>query len=176
MFREWLRKYWQVSEVTGVTIDGAAAFIVPPPSEPEKLVRGLRVLLPAESVVALENTTFDPEVKSSLAKYAVNAGLRIRPGVIWPRSDWLHFVATSEALQTFEHLLRTVETPVVCIHLYAYVGADLLLQWHDAFNRDPILVSRHLPPQAVARFCSELGVAVPKSILNEQLQDKTDPD
>jgi hypothetical protein len=163
MLPRWVRRFWQTSELTGVSLDKAGAYVVPPPVRPERLPRAVQVLLPGGAVIALENTRFDEDVKSSLAKYAVTPGLRIRPGTVWPRSHWLHFSATPEALLTFEHLLRSNETREVCLHFYAYAQQTLLVEWHDAFTRDPILVSRRVALSSMANFCSELGVSVPKS-------------
>ena len=45
-------------------------------------------------------------------------------------------------------------------HLSAYLGSDVLLEWHDAFLDDPILLSHLLPEARVRAFASRLGVRV----------------
>ena len=145
------------------TLNEADSYVIRAPRDGTLLPDALRGLLPSHFVVALEATRFDSEVEQSLKPFTVVPILMIRAGTGWPKSHWLHFEARGDALRVFEDLIRRIERPVLCNHLYAYSERDLLVQWHDAFTTDPIRVSRLLPLSLVTAFCVALAVEPPSN-------------
>jgi hypothetical protein len=147
--------------MTECTLAEADSNAIPAPHDNVLLPKALGCLLSHDSVIALESTRFDSEVERLLQPYIIAPRLTIRPGTGWPKSHWVHFEARPEALNVFEDLIKRIEMPVLCNHLYAYSQQGLLLQWHDAFTNNSIRVSLQLPQSAVVEFCSVLGVKPP---------------
>jgi hypothetical protein len=58
-----------------------------------------------------------------------------------------------EALAT---LLERTPAGFFCAHCHVYRDDVVLLQWHDAFTKVPMYVSRTIERQAVAQFASRL--------------------
>jgi hypothetical protein len=56
-----------------------------------------------------------------------------------------------------------VAAPEICDHGSACRDQAVLLEWHDAFSDDPILLSAHLDETAVRRFAERLGVGFARS-------------
>ena len=109
----------------------------------------------------LENTPIDPEVEQSLREHVVPAALAIRPGISWPHSQMLHVRVTEDALLALGDLIMGLPAPQVCIHMYAYAGGAILLEWTDAFD-DPIFIAGTVSEATIAKFCDMLGVTPTK--------------
>lgn len=149
-------------------IDHDRAWIVSAPSRPIPFAAAFRVLLSDRAVVAIEGISISDDVKQILQAHVVEPTLQIRPGTVFPQTEWLHIRATAEALSAIDELVNTHADPEICNHLYAYVNGMLLLQWHDAFS-DPIHVNGIVSPPLIATFCRALGVgpAKPPSLSHE---------
>jgi hypothetical protein len=64
---------------------------------------------------------------------------------------------TSELLETLAQRLESEPNPYLCTHLHAYAAGSVLLEWHDAFESDPMRVSREIEEAAVSAFAGALG-------------------
>lgn len=158
--RLWKRLFSR-SEVSGATVDHTRAWVVPAPSMPIRIARAFRTLLSERGVVALEGVSIHPEVKQTLQPYTVSPAIEIRPGTLWPTSEWLYIQATDGALGTLEDLVNTCAGPEICNHLYVVDEGTLLVEWHDAFS-DPLYVTGTVSAEVVSAFCAALDVGPPK--------------
>ena len=106
-----------------------------------------------------------PEVSSFVQERAIAPQAEIRPGTLWPASRMHHLRLSLDVLQGLSAFSAKYAEPEICDHLYAYSGAQMLLDWHDAFSA-PFYVSDHIAPTAVASFCAATGAtAAPMSDL-----------
>ena len=145
----------------GANIDHAHAWVVQAPSRPIRLASAFRLLISERGMVVLEGVSIDPEFKQMLRPYVTVPALEIRPGTIYPSTEWLHLGATSHALRTLEQVVNMSAGSDLCNHLYAYENGALLLKWHDAFS-DPIYLAGTLSSPAVNAFCAALSVGSAK--------------
>ena len=125
----------------------------------ERFVRALPALMPAGSVVYLEDTA-EPHVRRYLENISVPSQVRLAIGTIWPRPDSYHVPLTAETMEALALFLDRNPAGFFCAHCHVYCDGVVLLQWHDAFITDPMYISRTISAEAVDRFAQTLGSSV----------------
>ncbi len=116
----------------------------------------LASLLPDGSILYLEDTSQSArEILAFLESHAASGISKVALGTIWPRPRFFHIAITPPVMQELARLVEHHPTPEIAIHIHAYRGSRVLLEWHDAFF-DPLRISRDIPADRVAEFCQRL--------------------
>ena len=144
-------------ERTGVALAPGACWRVTAPHDHAVFVRALHELLPPESVVFIEGGSSDDAINRAFATRATAPDLKIARGTIWPRRRIIHVPATLENLTLLAELCTANAAVALCEHFHAYHGQQILLQWHDAFCRDPLYLAHDIPEGKVKAFCQRCG-------------------
>ncbi|MFH1748842.1 MAG: hypothetical protein ABIG44_17550 [Planctomycetota bacterium] len=158
----WLRKIINCSsaeELRGASISEAPFWEVTAPKDHAGFVRVLSGFLPDSSVLYLEGGSPSHQITDWLETRVIEPSLKIALGTIWPRPKAFHVPATAENVLGLAELFEHHATPEIAIHFHAYRAEEVLLQWHDAFFSDPLLLSPTIPEKQVAAFCARCGCA-----------------
>ena len=145
-------------DVTLPRIGLAGAWEIEPGSEPSRFVRALAELLPVASLLVLEGSSMSPDVRESLRTNEVSPDLAVERGTIWPRSALLYLEFSRSTLSSLFASFETHPTPEVCDHLYVVGRGQVIVEWHDAFMGNPLVVAETVPEEVVSRFAEKLGV------------------
>jgi hypothetical protein len=115
-------------------------------------------LLPADSILYLEGGTPLEQFKAFLDANCVPEISHVAMGTIWPKPQAFHLPATPDNLARFADLAERLATPQAAVHLHAYAQGRVLLEWYDAFWKDPFYLSSVIPEDKVRDFCSGLSL------------------
>jgi hypothetical protein len=113
------------------------------------------LLAPSGAIVYFEDTG-EAHVKEYLQRVGVQTPVRIALGTIWPRPDSHHVALTADAMEEFAAFLERHPAGYLCSHCHVHREGAILLEWHDAFETDPIYVSRTVPEDTVSQFATAL--------------------
>ncbi len=116
--------------------------------------RALADLLPEGSILYLEDTC-SKEGVTLLTRLAVNPQLRLVLGTIWPRPNFFHIPFNSAVASELAEFAEHHATPEIGIHLHAYRGEEILLEWYDAFGAR-LRISASIPEARIRHFCDLL--------------------
>jgi hypothetical protein len=141
-------------EFAGAEIGLAPAWSAHPIKDGPTFFRALPELLPSGSVLYLEDVCSREGVELA-TRLQVEPQLRIRLNTIWPRSNFFHLPASAASLAELAHFAENHATPELAIHICAYHGNQVLLEWHDAFT-SPLRLATILPEASVRHFCGLL--------------------
>jgi hypothetical protein len=158
--RSWLTRLFSCGarkQPAGIELDPHSHWEISAPKEHAPFLRCLIELLPPGAILYLEGTSIAHDVSDFLAAHAVESPTPVRRGTIWPMPAVHHVPATAANTEALASLIARHPAPEICDHLHAYVGSAVILQWHDAFFDDPLLLSSRVPEDAVKRFCQSLG-------------------
>ncbi len=156
----WLARLlgWPTKEnLSGASLALDACWELSAPADAAAFVRQLPELLPEGAVLYLEGTSMASEVRDFLDDRRSPTELKIARGTILPRPEVYHLPMTDANVAGLAELFETHASPEVCDHFHAYVGDTVLLQWHDAFFDDPLLLSAAIPEEKMKHFCDVLG-------------------
>jgi hypothetical protein len=142
----------------GISLDRSAAWEVSPASDLPAFLRALPQILPPDSILYLEGGTPPEELKAFLDAHCVPERCHVAMGTIWPKPQAFHLPATEQNLAQLAELAERFAAPQAAVHLHAYAGGKVVLEWYDAFWKDPLYLSSAIPEQKVRSFCSALGL------------------
>jgi hypothetical protein len=140
-------------ERDGATLSPGPCWRVSAPADSAEFVRRLCDLLPPASTLGLEGGSPDAAIEEFLHRRACEPRLKLALGTIWPRPRVFHIPASAENLAELAALFESHAAPEICIHFHAYCDQQVVLQWHDAFFNDPLLLSLAIPEPRVKAFC-----------------------
>lgn len=66
--------------------------------------------------------------------------------------------ATLAALEALAEITQQLAHPEICWHLHVYDSRGVVLEWFDAFDDEPMCLSKRLALPAAEAFCARLGV------------------
>ncbi len=142
----------QREERWGDTLEPRSAWSVEPIDDAPPFFRALPDLLPTGSIIYLEDVDSDDGM--ALARRH-SIGPEPDWAAIRPAMNFFHLPLTSVTAGELADFTECHATPEIAMHIHAYVGNQVLLEWHDAFTQ-PLRLSRTLPEQNVRRFCELL--------------------
>jgi hypothetical protein len=122
----------------------------------ESFLRALPLLCPSGGFVYFEGTG-EPHVSEYLKSIAVDAPVRITLGTIWPRPDFYHVPIGATTMQSLAGFLETHPAGFFCAHCHVHDGSAVLLEWHDAFGADSMLVSSRVSDEKLIAFATALN-------------------
>jgi hypothetical protein len=85
---------------------------------------------------------------------------------IWPRPHSFHLPASAENLGQLAALAEKCAAMEIAIHLHVYAEGGVLLEWYDAFGRDPFYLSGAISEERVRAFSSALGLSCERTKQN----------
>ena len=146
-------------ELNGLSLGSNAHWEVSPPSDFPSLLRALYHIALPDSILYLEGGGHPPkEIASFLSERCVPEVTHIAMGTIWPRPQVFHLPATPENLGRLAELAEQCCALQVAVHLHVYAGQTMLLEWYDAFCKDPMYLSDKIDEDRLRAFCSELSL------------------
>jgi len=146
-------------QLKGISLGKDAAWEVSPAADFPAFLRALPDLLPVDSILYLEGGTPPEQLKAFLDANCVPERSHVAMGTIWPKPEAFHLPATPSNLTGFAELAERLATAQVAIHLHAYAQGRVLLEWYDAFWKDPFYLSSVIPEDRVRDFCCRLSLA-----------------
>jgi len=146
------------THLKGICLGRDAAWEVSPISDLPAFLRALPCLLPPESILYLEGGTPPKNIKAFLDARRVPEVSHIAMGTIWPKPKIFHLPATAGSLGTLAEFAEKVATSQVAVHLHVYINGRVLLEWYDAFGKDPFYLSAAISENKVKDFCSVLSL------------------
>ena len=153
-------------ELKGIVLGQDAAWEMPPARDLPALLRALPLLVPNDAVLYLEGGSPPQEIKAFLDTRCVPEKSHVAIGTIWPKPQRFHLPATAENLTELASLAETCQAMQVAVHLHVYAQGRVLLEWYDAFWKDPFYLSEAITEERVRAFSSALGLSYKKSEQN----------
>lgn len=145
-------------ERKGIHLETWPRWKVQPVRDPVLFLQALSVLTPSGSVLYLEDGRVPPRVRTYLEERAAKDTCKVQLGTIWPRPSQFHMAATQDNLLSLAELAENCAAPEIAIHVHVYADGKIVLEWYDAFDKDPIYISNEVPEHQVQAFCRGLGV------------------
>lgn len=156
----WLSRilnYVPKSERAGLELDLRDAWQLEPVSDASVFLRALPTLRLSSAVLYLEGTTHDA-VANCLEECTVKPTVRIAPGTIWPRPDIYHVPMSRDILERLARIVDDKGVAFLAFHVHVYANGEVVLQWHDAFEKMPLYVSSRIDEDRIKELAGRLGV------------------
>ena len=144
-------------QLEGISLGDDASWRLQPTNDFDLLINSLDIILPEDSVLYFEGIN-DGSLAKLLSTLAISDPPKVAVGTIWPLSDFFHVPFIREVVDPILSLVRADSIYYPCIHFHCYHVNKVLLEWHDAFCDDPILISSSIAELDVARFSEKLNV------------------
>lgn len=142
----------------GIDLDTPFHWVIEGLKQPATFFEHLPELLPSDSILYVEGTSIDAEVASFYSSHRARNSVDVARDTIAPVPDIYHFTFSPDVCTALCHFAERHPVAKMFDHIKAYQGESLLFTFHDAFC-GRLLVSEHLPEDAVIRFCQVLGVS-----------------
>jgi hypothetical protein len=142
----------------GIDLDTPSHWVIEGLQQPVAFFEHLPKLLPSDSILYVEGTSINAEVASFYSLHRASNAADVARDTIAPVPDVYHFTFSPDVCASLRHLAERRSVAEMFDHIKAYQGENLLFTFHDAFS-GWLLVSEHLPDDAVAAFCQALGVS-----------------
>ena len=144
---------------SGIRLDEREPWCVSSTRDVKRFLRALPLLAPEGAVAYFEDTA-ESHVAEYLRQVAVTPQSQVAVGTIWPRPDTYHVPVTQESMDRLAAFLEASPAGFFCAHCHVYRNGVVLLEWHDAFSKHPMYVSRAIGEDAVREFASRIGSTV----------------
>lgn len=142
----------------GIDLDTPFQWVIEDLKQPVAFFEHLPTLLPPDAILYVEGTSIASEVATYYSSHHARDAVDVVRDTIAPVPDIYHFTFSPEVCATLRQFAEKHPVAEMFDHIKAYRGRCLLFTFHDAFD-GWLLVSEHLPDDAVARFCQALGVS-----------------
>jgi hypothetical protein len=145
-------------ELKGVCLGKDAYWEVSATKDLPSLLRALHKLVPDDAILYLEDGSPTKKLRKFLDEHCVPEVTHLAMGTIWPRPLVFHFPATYENLNQLATYAEKCNAIEVAVHLHVYRPGKVMLEWYDAFFKDPMYLSRDIQEENVRAFCKELSL------------------
>ena len=145
-------------KLKGASLGKDACWEVSPVRDFPSLLGELHKILPQGSILYLEGGTPPAEIGEFLNSHCVPEETHVAMGTIWPKPQAFHLPATAENLSRLAKLARHCSAMQIAVHLHVYHQGKVLLEWYDAFWKDPFYLSEAVVEERLKDFCSSLSV------------------
>ena len=139
-------------EREGISLGNSPSWMISTPSDISEFFRALSELVPPGSNLYLEDS-YDKAVEDYLSERPAKNVCKVAVGTIWPRPKMFHIPITRDNLGG---LAKLAERYSICVHIHAYNNGKVIVEWYDAFGKDPLYVSKEIPEEKVKEFCNQL--------------------
>jgi len=141
----------------GIDIDTPFQLVIEGVKDPLAFFSNLPHLLPDGSILYVEGTRIAADMAAFYSSHHAPNAVAVVRDTIFPPPDIYHFTFSCEVCATLEGYARKRPVSEMFNHIKAYRGQSLLFTFHDAFD-GWLIMSEHLPEEAVGNFCKALGV------------------
>ena len=153
-------------QLKGLSLGQDSFWKVSPVSNLPALLKALPSLVPDGAILYIEGGSPPKEIKAFLDEHCVPEVSHLAMGTIWPKPAVFHLPATPQNLAQLAMLAEKCATAEVAVHLHIYQPGKVLLEWYDAFFKDPLYLSQAIPEERVKEFCKLLSLTYKKSKRN----------
>jgi hypothetical protein len=144
------------AEREGIRLQDPEPWEVSPTRDVERFLRALPLLAPEGAIVYFE-ATGEKHVAEFLSRISIPTPVQVAVGTIWPPPDRYHVVLTAQSMEELATFLEERPAGYFCTHCHVYRDRSVLLEWHDAFIDDPMLISQTVPSDVIQVFAQALG-------------------
>lgn len=113
-----------------------------------------------DAFMYLETTSRAKDITRALEEISVEPLLDVAKGTIWPKPISYHVPVNLENTEAVAKLFENHIAVEICSHFHVYANGEVLLEWHDAFFNDPILVSKIVAENGVKKLACRIGSLV----------------
>lgn len=149
-------------QLKGISLGENAYWEVSPVRDFPSLLEMFPRILPQGAILYLEGGTPPKEISAFLNSHCVPEETHLAIGTIWPKPQAFHLPATSENLAELAKLARQCPAMQIAVHLHVYCQRKVLLEWYDAFWKDPFYLSEVVVEGRLKDFCSSLSLTYKK--------------
>ena len=140
----------------GVTDLAGEVWVVTAPKNKRAFFKYLHQLLPEKSTLFIEGVSAR-DVASFLKSKAPNIVPHVRKEIVFPLMPVFHLPVTPGNMQLLATLMKRYPVPEAFTHAQAYKDNEMLMEWHDVYCDDPILISRFLAEMQAKPFFERPG-------------------
>jgi len=148
----------------GITLAAGPCWEISVPAKPDLFIRQLSQLIPENALLYLEGNPV-PDVRAFLDMRNVPVDLQVARGTLRPRPEVFYVRATAEHLEGVAELFEHHSVPEVCYHFHVLLGGRIVLQWHDAFGKDPLHIAGDISADKVESLARGLGALCDRTSL-----------
>jgi hypothetical protein len=145
-------------KLKGVSLGKDAHWEVSPVRDFPSLLEALPRILPQGAILYLEGGTPPKEISAFLNSHCLPEETHLAMGTIWPKPQVFHLPASAENLACLAKLARQCSAMQIAVHLHVYHQGKVLLEWYDAFWKDPFYLSDAVVEDRLKDFCSSLSL------------------
>ncbi len=138
-------------------MEGEYVWEMKAPKNCAQFVRALAGWLPAGSVLYFEGSGIEPTVRDFFITHPAENLLPIFHGTISPEPECFYIPATAENIDQVATFFERYASPEICDHFHAFKDTKILLQWYDAFCKEPWLVSETIDEDRIKKVSSQTG-------------------
>jgi hypothetical protein len=96
----------------------------------------LNIIAPEGAMMYFEDV-YENKVKNVLKEISTDSETILCGGTLWPKPDFYHVPATEVNIIKFQKL---AEQYSISIHFHLHKNNKKVLEWYDAFDKDPIYI------------------------------------
>ncbi len=145
-------------DLQGLCLGNTAFWTVTPTTDFPAFLDALVDLAPPGSILYIEGDKPPEDLGAFFAQRCVPETVHLVMGTIWPRPRTFHLPITEQNIRELAALIRQKRPSGSAVHLHVYRDNEVLLEWHDAFWRDPFYLSASIEEDRLRTFCERLGV------------------
>lgn len=159
--------YATKEEAAGIRMEDNDPWVITPPRDPANVLRCLPILFPSGGFVYFEDLV-EKQFEYWLTGHSVPAPIKIAYGTIWPKPTYYHIPLTKELLSEAAYVVGQEGMAFPTIHLHVHDGKQVLMEWHDAIDNNPMLISSAMQKEKVVAFAHAIGVDRIERVSDEQ--------
>ena len=114
-------------------LESIPSWQISPPADPVELFKNLKKITPENSTLYFEDV-YDNKVKQIFKTISVDNKI-LEGGTLWPKPDAYHIPATEE---NYKKIQEIAENHPLSVHFHTHKNNEKILEWYDAFDKDPI--------------------------------------
>lgn len=133
-----ISSYW---EITGV-------------EKPQVFFESLIGMLPANSIINLQDASFSDEIKEFVEKHSIEVTTKVPSGTIisFPKGSNANLPATEEVLAKLADFATRHASPEIALHIVIFKNNESVMEWHDAFGNVAYFNKIYINRQQIDKF------------------------
>ncbi|MCD4707643.1 MAG: hypothetical protein K8S62_07875 [Candidatus Sabulitectum sp.] len=135
-------------------LEAVTSWEISPPSASVELFSCLNIVVPENSIMYFEDV-YENKVKEVLKAISTDSKTIIHSGTLWPKPDVFHVPATDE---NYGKIQEIAENHFISVHFHILRNDVKVLEWYDAFDKDPMYISTIIDEERIKEFCEKLGL------------------
>jgi len=141
----------------GIELDGEFRWKITGSDQSKAFFENLHLLLPQDAVLCFEGCTISRDIAALYETLEAHYKVAVMRDTAFPISELFHLKFSTEVTKKLCELVASRPRRELFDHIKVYREKILLLHYHDAFDKDSLLVADCLAESAVAEFSNSLG-------------------